>query len=100
MNETRTATELDELKDWLQHPGTTRFLAHAREEWGAEGYPRRLKQAIAAAREVGADLEHAVDRVDYANDEINRLLSWGQERVKQLQTAAKPLGRFFESRRI
>lgn len=93
MNDTQTQTEHDELKDLLQHPGFLRFLRHARSEW-ADGYGHRMKEAIKAASEHGEDLHYAVMRVDFANEQINALLSWPKERLAQLASDHTPKSRF------
>jgi len=77
--------ERDELKDLLQHPGFHRFLKMARDEWGAGGFSVKLKHAISLAKERGDDLHNAVEKVDFANDAINALMSWPEQRLQQLE---------------
>jgi len=73
--------ERDALDNLVKSPGWLLFLEHARKEWGGEMYGRRIKLAL------GHDLSQVpmlVKSVDYANDEINILLSWPGKRVKDL----------------
>ena len=92
MNETQTASERDERVDLLQHPGFLRLLAKARDEYD-QGYGRRCKEAVNAAKQNGEDLYMAVEKVDFAVEQINALLSWPKERVQQL-SQPEPKGRF------
>lgn len=72
------------LEGLLTHPGYLLFREHFRSQWGAEGYGRRIKAAIATARVEHANLDAAVSAVDYANDEINKLVSWPVEELRRL----------------
>lgn len=73
------------LEGLLTHPGFQLFTAYCREQWGAAGYGRRVKQAVHQAMADKADVAATVSAVDYANDEINRLLTWPSEELKRLQ---------------
>ncbi len=76
-------TERDDLEQLLKAAGWLRLLEFARVEW-RENYPVKIKQAIQQARDAGTDIGEAVSRIDYASDQINRLLSWPKERVARL----------------
>lgn len=77
-------TDREDLEQLVTSPGWLRLMAFAKKQWGPEGYGVRVKQAIAHAIAQKDDIAHAVQRVDAANDEINRLLSWPQERIREL----------------
>ena len=77
-------SEREDYEQLLVSPGWMRFVAFARKQWGAEGYGVRVKQAIGDAKKDGIDLAEAVARVDAANEEINRLLSYPQTRAQAL----------------
>lgn len=62
------------LSDLVKHPGWLIFREHCRKQWGAEGYGRKMKQAIGNAK--ATDLAVIVHGIDVANDEINALLTW------------------------
>ena len=53
------------LDDLLHSPGWHLFEQMARKEWGADGYGRKVKLAIAEAKEHRRDIVSAVDAVDY-----------------------------------
>lgn len=94
--------EIEALRDLLQHPGWAVFLAHARSEWGGEGYGRRMKVAIASVPpgpERAYALADAAERIDRAESEINALLTWPRERVAALSIDAKPRRRPFDALR-
>lgn len=80
-------TEHADLENLLKSPGWLRVLERAREEW-KDGYPAKIKLAIQEARDKGEDVASAVVKVDYASDEINRLLSWPKERLAQMTRAS------------
>ena len=72
------------LEGLQTHPGWLLFKEHARTQWGAAGYGRQVKLAITRAKDAGTDIAAAVSAVDYANDEINALLSWPVEELKRV----------------
>ena len=95
MSETKIA-----LEGLLTHPGWLLFRQMCRAQWGAEGYGRQVKRAIATAREKHTDVAHAVEAVDFANDQINSLLSWPSEEVRRLvESDARELAPITQSRR-
>ena len=71
MSEARSA-----LEGLQTHPGWLLFKQEAKRRWGPEGYARELKRAIGVAIEKGKNAEAAIERIDYAQDEINALLTW------------------------
>ena len=71
------------LDDLARHPGWLWFLGEAKREWG-EGYGRKVKLAIMKAQSEKQDVVSAVLAVDYANDEINRLLDRPREELARL----------------
>lgn len=75
-----------DLEQLLQSGGWLRVLDRARLDW-KEGYPAKIKGAVQQARERGEDVGAAVAAVDYASDEINRLISWPSERLKAIERA-------------
>jgi len=77
--------ELGFLEGLLTHPGFLMFREYARQQWGGDGYGRRVKVAIATAKERHEDIAAAVAAVDAAQTEINALVSWPMERAKQLR---------------
>lgn len=78
------ASEREDFEELLKSPGWQRFVGYARKQWGPEGYGVRIKRAIGEAKSAGIDLAEAVARVDAANDEINKLLSYPKERAEAL----------------
>jgi hypothetical protein len=97
MNEAQTATERDELTDLIKHPGFLRFAQHVQSEWGT-GLSLKMKQAVKDAKAANEDREVAVEKVDYAGDQIAALLNWPRDRVAQL-TAQPDKRPFFNLRR-
>jgi hypothetical protein len=79
--------EREDLDALVKSPGWLRLLERARKEW-TEGYPAKIKLAIATAQHDRTDVASAVASVDVASDAINALLSWPSDRVRQL-TAMK-----------
>lgn len=76
--------EREDLEQLVSSPGWLRFLAYVKDQWGAVAYGRRLKQAVLDARSRHESAETAIMRVDSANDEVNKMLSWPGERVRDL----------------
>lgn len=97
MSDTQTQTERDELVDLIKHPGFLRFAQHVQQEWAA-GLSLKMKQAVKDAKAKGEDVEVAIEKVDYAGDQIAALLTWPRERVAQL-TDHTPARAFFSRRR-
>jgi len=79
----------EHLSQLVKHPGLLLFREHCRKQWGAEGYGRKMKQAVSSAK--ATDLGTIVHGIDVANDEINALLSWPEEQVKKLGQAVAPI---------
>lgn len=80
MSEERAA--LDGL---LTHPGWLLFKQEAKKRWGPEGYARELKKAVQHAIETNQSAEAAIKAVDFANDEINSLLTWPTVRAASVK---------------
>lgn len=76
--------EKADLEQLLASGGWLRLVERARVDW-KDGYPAKIKLAISDARQKNADIAAAVGAVDYASDEINRLLSWPRERLAQIE---------------
>jgi len=76
--------EKADLEQLLASGGWLRLVDRARVDW-KDGYPAKIKYAIQEARKSGGDMGEAVGAVDYASDEINRLLSWPRERLAQIE---------------
>lgn len=98
MNDAQTLTERDELIDLIRHPGFLRFAQHVQAEWGT-GLSLKMKQAVKAAKHANEDREVAVEKVDYAGDQIAALLNWPQDRVRQLTDTTADKRPFFNLRR-
>ena len=77
--------EQQALMDLVTHAGWRLFVAEAKKRWGAEGYGRQLKTAVAGAIKAQQSAEAAIGAVDRANDEINALLTWPMLRLKHLE---------------
>lgn len=82
--------EKDALDNLVKSPGWLIFLEHAKKEWGGEGTGRRMKLAISGAKDA---IAVEVQKVDFASDEVNILLSWPAKRVKQLTLDQTPVNR-------
>ena len=71
----------EHLANLLKSPGWLLFKEHCRKQWGAEGYGRKMKQAVSNAK--ATDLGTVVHGIDVANDEINALLSWPEDQLRR-----------------
>lgn len=92
--------EQQAIEGLLSHPGWLLFRAFCRGRWGAEGYGRQLKIAVSTAIKDNASADAAIKAVDFANDEINALLSWPEQRLKVLaESVAREQGEPLLSRR-
>jgi hypothetical protein len=92
--------EQQAIEGLLTHPGWLLFRAFCRGRWGAEGYGRQLKLAVSTAIQHKESPDAALKAVDFANDEINVLLTWPETRLKALnETVAREQGEPIISRR-
>lgn len=80
--------EREDYDALLKAPGWLRLLNMARQAYGGDGYGRKVKEAIAEARAKQADVEVAVEKVDAASDAVNWIVSYPQNRLRQLTDAA------------
>ncbi len=78
--------EREDLQALMQAPGWARLLAVARAQWAGEGYGRQIKLAIATAQQQNKDVSAAVSAVDAASEAVNQLMTYPQERVRELDT--------------
>jgi hypothetical protein len=82
--------EQQAIEGLLTHPGWLLFRAYCRGRWGAEGYGRQLKLAVSTAIQKSESPDAALKAVDFANDEINALLTWPDQHLKALnETVAR-----------
>lgn len=69
------------LESLVSHPGWQAFFEHAKEEWGPAGCWRKAKEM----REVDPVL--GVQKIDYTNEQVGRLLAWPQDELARLMRA-------------
>lgn len=84
----------DALEALIAHPGWRLFDEYVRKEWAGAGYGRKVKDAVSHARTHGEDAAAAVDKVDYANDQIGALIGWPKQeaqRLKRQETESDPV---------
>lgn len=74
----------DALDALVLSPGWLLFKEHARQEWGPEGYGRKVANVIAANAGT-VTLAPAVEKVHATTEEINALLRWPADELKKLQ---------------
>lgn len=82
MTEEQTA-----LEGLLSHPGWHLFRAHVRQQWGPEGYARRLKAAVTTAVANKGSVEAAVTAIDLASNEVDLIQAWPLTRLKQIEAS-------------
>ena len=63
--------------------------------------PADITLSSAPIRDDGVKLSDrvAIEKVDYASDEINKLLTWPEDRLRHLQSDTKDKGPFARLRR-
>lgn len=76
-------------QDFVTSPGFLLFKAEAKKRWGPEGYGRQLKVAVSTAIQQQASADAAIKAVDFANNEINALMSYPTDRLKQIAAAVE-----------
>lgn len=72
MSDTRNA-----LEELLSHPGWHLFLEHVKTEWAPGACWRKAKEAH-------DDLGAALQRIDYTNQEVGKLMEWPKEEIARL----------------
>jgi hypothetical protein len=77
-------TEREDLEQLQTSPGWLRFAEYVRHQWGPIGYGQRLKRAVTQAMADKTDIALAVASVDAANNAVNEVLSYPQQRINQL----------------
>lgn len=82
MTDERTA-----LEGLLSHPGWHLFRAYVKQQWGPEGYARRLKAAVTQASAKGESVEAALKAIDQTSNEVDLLQAWPLTRLEQLRNA-------------
>jgi hypothetical protein len=75
----------DALESLVTSEGWRLFMEHVRAEWANAGYGRKVKQALTEARARQEDAAVAVDRVDYANDQIGDVIGWPKQELARLK---------------
>ena len=72
--------------DWLQHPATKAFIAHAHAEWGAGGARfEGLIERIADRKGDPAENMLHMQQVAVARRQILQLLKWPEEEMQRLR---------------
>ena len=82
----------DALESLLASEGWRLYMEHVRTEWSGAGYGRKVKDAVSTARANHDDAAAAVDKVDYANDQIGDVIAWPKQecaRLKRQEDAQK-----------
>jgi hypothetical protein len=77
-------TEREDFEELMKAPGWLRFAEYCRKQWGPVGYGQRIKRAVTQAIQDKTDPGHAVACVDAANNAVNEVLTYPQQRVNQL----------------
>lgn len=77
-------TEKEDWDDLQRHAGWQRLVSYAKTQWGGLAYRAKIDQAIAKAEADKTDVASAVKAVNAVTDEVNRLLSYPHDRVRQL----------------
>ncbi len=95
--------EAQAYAELVQMPGWQLFVATARQEWGGEGYGRKMRAALASVPP-GPDRPYEVarvaERIDDQATAINNLLSVPAERIKAVAATVAPSRPFEALRRL
>lgn len=75
----------DTLESLLASEGWRLYTEHVKAEWGPGGYGRKVKQALTDARARNEDAAAAVDKVDYANEQIGDVIGWPRQELARLK---------------
>ena len=83
-------TELDELQSGVTSGFYQRLQAYADREWGPSGelFQQYLRQALSGVIGTEAETVHRLKNLTFAQQQIQSLLQWPQQRIAQL-TAQK-----------
>lgn len=77
-------TELESLEALLASEGWRRFWAYYEAAWGPQPYRQRVQVSLKAANSPALANE-TVLQIEAATREVERLMTWPAERIKQLR---------------
>ena len=87
-------TELEELENGITSGFWERFQKHIESEWGVAGetYQSALRGAVSGTVGTEAEAVHRLKNIMFAQNAIQKLIRWPQERVNALRRARDTRG--------